>query len=117
MTKLRPNCSTWRYATSPRNGPWLFTTGRPRSIGSPLSTKAAGRLTDDRHSHRLRDGHEKWAMETVENKLPFSTVPTAPTANPRKLQTTVYTKYLTLPRENPSRSCLSGATGWLCLKV
>src|SRR5690348_15314024 len=38
------NCSTWRCATSRRNGPCRCTTGKPRSTDLPSSTKTGCRL-------------------------------------------------------------------------
>src|SRR5215216_7521839 len=42
--KRSSNCSTWRCATSRRNGPCRCTTGKPRSTALPSSTKTGWRL-------------------------------------------------------------------------
>src|SRR5215218_3599086 len=42
--KQSSNCSTWRCATSRRNGPCQCTTGKPHSTALPSSTKTGCRL-------------------------------------------------------------------------
>jgi hypothetical protein len=46
--RFHASCSTWRCATSRRNGPCRCTTGKPRSTALPSSTKTGCRLNSRR---------------------------------------------------------------------
>src|SRR5881227_849599 len=53
------NCSSWRCATSRRNGPCRCTTGRLRSTASPSSTKIGCRLNSRETNRPMKQRHKK----------------------------------------------------------
>src|SRR5689334_23342622 len=65
------NCSTWRCATSRRNGPCRCTTGKQPSTALPSSTKTDCQLNSGEIEEMKLPGKIR-AMETVEKQTAFS---------------------------------------------
>src|SRR2546425_7974426 len=99
------NCSTWRCATSRKNGPCQSATGKPRSTASPLFTKTGCRWTKLGADYRMNQQGKKpgYGNRGKTNRVfppfpqPLLLLTNQMKAADQKQETIVYTKHLTLP--------------------
>src|SRR2546425_7724418 len=109
------NCSTWRCATSRKNGPCQSATGKPRSTASPLFTKTGCRWTKLGADYRMNQQGKKpgYGNRGKTNRVfppfpqPLLLLTNQMKAADQKQETIVYTKHLTLPRRVSSCDCFT----------
>src|SRR6476661_3440294 len=102
--KRSSNCSTWRCATSRRNGPCRCTTGKPHSTDLPSSTKTGCRLNNCESEEMKLPGKNPGYGNRGKTNYVFPPFPqpllltiNLDEKRPNQIHTIVYTKYLTLP--------------------